>query len=120
MCIKDEFLFTVYPGLFPLLDRFLLIDPHLHGQYIRPPVGHDVHIRHNMDGILQVPLCEIGQVLVPVSEDQDHELLDEQADEGDEAVHPEDDADEDPVKDTDEKFEAARRPFEHEELMELR
>ena len=45
------------------------------------------------------------------------EPLDEQADERDHAIHPENDADQDPVQDADEQFRAAGIRFKRLELL---
>ena len=50
-------------------------------------------------------MFESHSFLLP--ENQDMEPLDEQADERDDAIHPENDTDQDPVEDTDEQFKTA-------------
>lgn len=73
-----------------------------------------------MDMVLKVAPDEIGQVPVPVPEDQDDEPLDNHADAGEEAIDPVHDSDKDPVEDADEQFKPHCGLFEYEELPRLK
>ena len=74
---------------------------HGHRHDIRPLVGHEIGVRHNMYHILQIAFGNIGQSLIPFPEDQYPEPLDEEADACDDPIYPRDDADENPIQDTD-------------------
>jgi hypothetical protein len=60
-----------------------------------------------MHHVLKVAFCKAGEALVPASQDQDMEPLDEQDDEREDPIDPEDNADQDPVDNTDEQLEPA-------------
>jgi hypothetical protein len=64
-------------------------------------------IAHHVHNVFEIAFGNVREPFVPVAQDQDMEPLDEQADECDYAIDPQDDADEDSVKDTDEQFKPA-------------
>ncbi len=95
-------------------------DIHRHRYDTRPLVRHEVGIGQDMNHILQIPLYNIREPLAPAPEDQDMEPLDDETDDGNDDVDPHDDADQDPVQDTDEQFQPACVVFKDKELAECR
>ena len=75
-----------------------------------------MRVTHDVYQIFEIPFGNVREPLVPASENQDVEPLDEQADERDDAVNPGDDTDQDPVNDTDEQFNTACVMLVREEL----
>lgn len=92
-------------------------DFHFHRKDIRPGVCHEVCVWHYVDRILEITPCNVRQCLIPASESQDMEPLDEEADEREDSVHPHDKPDEDPVHETEKKFNAAGIVFKKKELL---
>ena len=97
---------------------FVSLFKNLHGnrEDCRTRIGHDIRVTHHVHKVFEIASGNVREPLVPAAKDQDMEPLDEQADERDHAIHPEDDADQDPVEDADEQFKTARILFECEEL----
>ena len=104
------------------VDRFrsgfvsLFINLHGGREDLRTLIGHDIRVTHHVDQVFEIDFGNIREPLIPVTENQDMEPLDEQADERDDAIHPEDDTDQDPVEDADEQFKTARILLKREEL----
>jgi hypothetical protein len=93
---------------------------HAHRHDIRPLVRHEIRIGYDMDHVFEISFRNIRERLVPAPEDQDVEPLDKEADACNDPINPEDNADKDPVDDTNEQLEAVCVVFVDKELLRCR